>query len=372
MSARSRFGLPALTLVLVSGCIALALAIGSADAAPEATHGTITVTTGIDEFGTNLAACGLREAIESANTQADFGGCTGASAANTIILPAGNYTLTRSGASAGGNSIGDLNITSAITLNGVSAQSSVIRAGGAFTNRLLSINLGAVTVISGVKFTGANADIFGSGAGININSNTTLRFCEVSDNSVSDNFGGGIRVSQPGARVTIDSCIIKNNHADEGGGGIAASGHVTLSNSIVSGNTSDKEGGGALFQSSADGLIDRSTISGNTSLQRGGGVAIIDTARLRMMDATISSNTAPDSGGLHVAGNGLSMVGSSVLSNTATSAAGMRVTGTLATLVNSTVSGNAAQAGQVALQSTWRMGMWTCTTSASSTIPPMR
>ena len=52
--------------------------IALAASASIASAATITVTTGLDEFNTiPNATCSLREAIQSANTDSDFGGCTG-------------------------------------------------------------------------------------------------------------------------------------------------------------------------------------------------------------------------------------------------------------------------------------------------------
>src|SRR4051812_35025976 len=54
----------------------------------------IVVPTTADEFGTG-AACSLREAIQSANTDTAFGGCTTGAGTDTIILQAGQtYALT--------------------------------------------------------------------------------------------------------------------------------------------------------------------------------------------------------------------------------------------------------------------------------------
>src|SRR4051812_15422391 len=54
----------------------------------------IIVNTTADEFGSG-ASCSLREAIQSANTDTAFGGCTAGSGADVISLQAGQtYALT--------------------------------------------------------------------------------------------------------------------------------------------------------------------------------------------------------------------------------------------------------------------------------------
>ena len=66
---------------------------------PSRLPGTITVTTTADEYNTSGAGtgCAVREAIQAANTNSAFGGCPAGSSADVILLPAGTYTLTRTG-----------------------------------------------------------------------------------------------------------------------------------------------------------------------------------------------------------------------------------------------------------------------------------
>jgi CSLREA domain-containing protein len=74
-----------------------------------AASGAIDVNTTADESGTG-AACSLREAIQSANTNSDFGGCTrNGTAPYTINLPGNTYTLSGAG-DENFNATGDLGI----------------------------------------------------------------------------------------------------------------------------------------------------------------------------------------------------------------------------------------------------------------------
>ncbi len=96
----------------VVGGAALLLALSTANSASAA---TITVTTGVDEFGINPTACSLREAIQSANTDNDFGGCTGTGYGNDTIVfsptvTVVNLTITTVGADNDDNSFLDLDI----------------------------------------------------------------------------------------------------------------------------------------------------------------------------------------------------------------------------------------------------------------------
>ena len=79
-------------IVGLPGCIGL-LAPTTAGAA------TFTVTTTTDEYGENPGARGLREAVEAANTDSNFGGCMASDAFpnDQINLPAPTYVLTPTG-----------------------------------------------------------------------------------------------------------------------------------------------------------------------------------------------------------------------------------------------------------------------------------
>ena len=89
----------------VMAFVALALPAGAG-----ASSMTVTLTS--DEFGTG-SFCSLREAVESANANADFGGCTRTGTGNkdVILLEAGeSYVRSRAGID-DTNENGDLDIT---------------------------------------------------------------------------------------------------------------------------------------------------------------------------------------------------------------------------------------------------------------------
>ena len=91
----------------VAGFLLLLAAV--ALTAPDARAAAIGVTTAVDEFNTNLAACSLREAIHSANqnSNAQAPGCVAGGPNDTISVPGGLYRI--SGAlSEDGNLGGDL------------------------------------------------------------------------------------------------------------------------------------------------------------------------------------------------------------------------------------------------------------------------
>jgi CSLREA domain-containing protein len=179
------------------------LTIWSAPAALAATP--IVVTTTADEFGGGVG-CSLREAIQSANTGSNFGGCTGANAAaNTITLPAGTYTLTGA-ADEDSNASGDLDIEGTLTINGDAAKTTIIQAGTDSTNgvdRVLDILGNATVEINGVTIRYGQAPDGIDGAG--------NAACRGDD-------GGGIYVAWS-AILVLNNCVVHYNRAGAGGDG---------------------------------------------------------------------------------------------------------------------------------------------------------
>ena len=116
------------SLVAVS---ALVLSLVVRPALPVAAA-SITVTTTNDELNTD-SACSLREAIQAVNTASGVSGCAAGSGNDTILLPAGTYTLTIAGGNENNNATGDLDIfptSSAVprtlTIQGSGATTTVV------------------------------------------------------------------------------------------------------------------------------------------------------------------------------------------------------------------------------------------------------
>jgi CSLREA domain-containing protein len=122
--------------------------------------GNILVTTTTDEFNTD-GDCSLREAIRAATLNSTVDACAAgsASSADTILIPAGTYTLTVNGST---DTTGDLDITSPMTLQGAGANLTVITAGSGFTDRLVHVT-GATAQLTGLTLRGANTAVQGAG-----------------------------------------------------------------------------------------------------------------------------------------------------------------------------------------------------------------
>jgi CSLREA domain-containing protein len=107
---------------------------------------TLNVSTTTDELTPKDGHCSLREAISAANSPGTASDCgTASSGANTIVLPAGHYTLTLPGAGEDNNLTGDLDIRAPVTVVGAGAGASIIDANG--IDRVLQVLPGVVATI---------------------------------------------------------------------------------------------------------------------------------------------------------------------------------------------------------------------------------
>src|SRR5215208_712471 len=228
LSYRPRWGVSAGLLVVV--LVALSLA-------PAASAGTISVTTTFDQLD-GSAPCSLREAVNTANADANGGGCidSNPASADTIKLAGGDYNLQRAGAE-DANVSGDLDVTETLTIAGAGADVSGIDGNGAITgDRVLQVSSGTLT-LSGLSIhDGATT---GGGGGIQGLSGTTLK---LTDSTVSNNIamseGGGIRADTAtltGSTVSGNRPVGSNSPPVGFGGGITA-GAATLTRSTVSAN----------------------------------------------------------------------------------------------------------------------------------------
>ena len=292
---------------------ALLIALGgSAQAA------TLTVTSNLDD-GTD---CTLREAVEAINAGANQNGCSAAGAYGTndtiVFAPAlinSTITLTDQADS-------DIEINKALTITGPVAGDptglTIERSAGASNPfRLFEVTADVPLTLENLTLTGGDAGSGNDGGGVLASGDVTLTNSTVSNNS-ADNIGGGVRAS---GDVTLTNSIVSNNSAGARGGGIDASGSVMLTNSTVSDNTGDLVGGGS-----------------------GGGVNALGDVTLN--SSTISGNAASDGGGFYARGN-VTLTNSTVTGNMAVGRGGggssVGLDGMFnVTLTNSTISGNTA------------------------------
>jgi CSLREA domain-containing protein/uncharacterized repeat protein (TIGR01451 family) len=249
---------------------------------------TLTVNTTADgpgECAVAGATCTLRGALAVATE--------GTETANTVVVPAGTYTLSEGELLIGGFEGGTVNVI------GAGARKTIVDAGG--TSRVLQTEADTTT-IEGVTFTGGAAtetggEFAGDGGGLLMGIGSelaTLRDVTVSGNTAMLN-GGGISAppeNTTGKSLTIESSTISGNKVSGGavealGGGLYVLGELKMVNSTVAGNIAEsmvglQEGGGVLAGPSMTEVattttaIVNSTIAGNSVGMggTGGGLSI--------------------------------------------------------------------------------------------------
>ncbi len=245
------------SLALVASVIAsLAFALVPAQSAYAAS--TIIVNTTADENGTGTA-CSLREALTTANTGANFGGCTGAvGSPYTINLPAGTYNLSTNDVNGSDDLLVGTLANTTIDIVGAGAATTTINqtvAGRMIFNVNPNVLANVVFNLSGVTVTGGSET-----------------------DTDPDGFGGnggailaGGSASAPGNALSITNVVFSGNYCsptnDAGcsGGAInmTGGGNLTVSNSTFSGNDASKNSG-----SGSGGAIyfDNSFNPGNVSI----------------------------------------------------------------------------------------------------------
>lgn len=154
-----------------------------------------------------------------------------------------------------------------------------------------------ITVDRNVTITGAGAtttivDGTNSDTVFTINAGMTVTLSGVTIQHGKNNNGGG-GIANHGSLTLADS-VVTTNSAGDGGGILTDGSALTLTNSAVSGNTSTSSGGG-IFIGSGAVHISGSTISGNTMSGRGAG--IFNGGALTLANSTVSGNAANPSGG---------------------------------------------------------------------------
>jgi hypothetical protein len=307
-----------------------------------------------------------------------------APAGETIVVPAGTYTLTSA----------QLTIEKSLTVSGNGSAGTIIRSGGAFRVFFIqgagnNVTISGVTIRDGLDR--IPSGITQGGGVLNYKSSLTLRGVVVTSNradagGASGNgggiaYGGGL-LSQEGALTLEDSTVSGNSATSVGGsgagGGIAKGGGVsfmggpslTIRNSTLGGNTADARGGSGGGGGIAEGAgvfvqllasnttsISATTVNGNLAdaaggSGAGGGIAwgagvLIESQQpsTALSNLTIAGNRARAPGG---GGGGLGGIAEggglylSLLNNA-------NVTLTSATLAGNTVDspGGIAQGGNI-------------------------
>ncbi len=223
----------------------------------------ITPNTTADEFNTG-ASCSLREAIQAANTDAAFGGCPAGSGADSIPLPAGTYTLSLPAAGTpDANTGGDLDIADGSTISIFPAGSGPVVLDGGGIDRVLH-NVGAASNLILSRLTVRNGRTAGSGAGIQNNGVLTLTDSTVTGNTSTGSFGGGIASSGAAAITNVTVSGNRADTSDSGGIDQDSTALMTLNHVTVTGNSS--RNGGGFHREEGPLTISNTIIAGNTDV----------------------------------------------------------------------------------------------------------
>lgn len=288
---------------------------------------TVTVTTGADEYGENADAahCGLREAVEAANTDGDFGGCVTKTIGGTpgdadfdqVVLPLSAYTLNRDGVD-DTNDSGDLDVLNErLDILGQATTGPTTLAGdsdGSGDDRILEIHASAAGTLppafqgTGLIFYAGRAGSAGGGA-INIagpaamGDDLTVVLGLTSFTSNSAAFGGAIE--NQGGTLKINNSTLSGNAANGNGGGVDTSTAAATSqfeNVTISADSADFDGNG-------------SGSGGGVSAQLSGTATFYNTIVAGNNDFSPSGTIAPDC--IEIAGGVLDSVNNNLIGSTA-------------------------------------------------------
>ena len=233
--------------------------------------------------------CTLRAAVQQANA------LTGP---DTIMLPAGTYTLTISGRCEDATATGDLDITDDLTITGAGAGTTIIDGNG--IDRVFDVwahvdasgvtirngNAGTATCPSGVSPNGGGIYSAGATAGT-----TSLTLTDV---TVIGNMAAHGAVDLVIAQKPAEMGVTGNTATHGGGIENDLGSTLVMSGVTVSGNMASVAGGGIENEAGAPGAtLTNVTVSGNTA---GTGAGVSNDGNLTLSFVTISGNSLDGSG----------------------------------------------------------------------------
>lgn len=293
-------------------------------------HAAPTATFTVDRTDDNAAAmactaaandCSLRGAIRAANA---------AAGADTIVLPAGTYTLSITGTGENAAATGDLDITGNLTITGAGASTTTINAnsvdrvfhGLPAAATTLSVSISGVTIRGGSLPGGITnmGAAFASDATSTGNTALTLASVTITANSTGNN-GGGVGFIKNAAAanhsLTMNNSTISGNTALNGGGINCAGCALTITNSTISGNGASTSGGGInVTVDTSTVTLTNVTIASNTANGDGGGIAkILGTGTISLVHTTVAGNTADNDANGAGDGGGIRAISNATLRN---------------------------------------------------------
>lgn len=308
---------------------------------------TIIVDSTADDLALGATGtCTLREAVIAANTDAAVDTCAAGNGADLIHISAGTYTLTIPRPADGSDTpaVGDLDITSDVTLEGAGAGLTVLD--GNQTSRVIEIAPSGHLV--------------------------TTRDLTITHGNAEDAVGGGIR--SHAAILAVERVTIAHNTAQKdpslcgyvqgAGGGVAAEGgSVTIDDSSLRSNSAGVPGGGALWLDAAAAQIESSLFVGSSGgstvpnphcdpgFSGGGAIGLRDGA-LDVVDSIFEDNRGAVAGAIAIGdpqgeaeiGSSVSVSGSRFIDNAAMAYAGAIFLRGVLLVTDSSFTGNHSSA----------------------------
>ena len=251
----------------------------------------------------------LRAAIMEANALAGD---------QTIILPAGTYTLAIAGTGEDAAATGDLDITDTsgrLVIFGLGAGSTIVDADG--IDRVFHVLNGTSLSLTDITVSGGDATVAGAfnGGAILGEGPLSIRDSILSANTAYD--GGAVYSN---ATTIVGTTFSGNNAGHYGGAVYHNGGTLAITDSSFTSNSADEQGG-ALLANSLTATVADSSFTGNSAPNAGGAIRGMD-SNLTITRTSIVNNSANGGtgGAIKVHGNGTSFL----------------------TIVDSTISGNQA------------------------------
>lgn len=243
--------------------------------------------------------CSLRAAIQQSNAL---------EGSDTITLPAGTYTLSKSIGVAGDEfaTRGDLDITDAVSIYGNSTVDTIVD--GNNFDRIFHVHHGAALTLQNITLQNGNADdgkAGSNGGGIYNSSDAILKLLNSKLISNRTSKEGGALFNQ--GIAVIENTEFVNNSATSvsaEGGAIAndRTGFMILDHLFITGNSagniSGASSGGGIYNRSTELFLSNVTVENNAA-SYGGGIYITGTAFIH--ELVVASNQATFGGGVYFA-----------------------------------------------------------------------
>jgi YD repeat-containing protein len=294
----------------------------------------------------------LRWAVNEANEYASSG--------PNIIDFASNVTGTITLGT--GLGLGDMSLTAGnTTIEGPGA--GVLSISG--NNATLVLNVAYNATVEVENLTVTHGYHLGNAGAISDNGNLTLLDCDVtysssqhgggidddgtltvigsSFNHDSATVAGGALSIEDGASVTVSESTISGNTSEARGGGIYNNGNLTVNESTAISDNTAQIGGGVFMYGNV--TVNDSSISGNSASERGGGIYAQGT--LDATDSTLYRNSASQGGGaIYNYIGGTTLTGCTITYNSANNGGGVdNADGGTVTVADSQLNHNSAAQG---------------------------